>query len=139
MKQSNDMILKLRKLRTDLQPAATKIKEFCISSYAWLRTAWKNIVRLRKVIAAVPVGFGAVVLAINNLSKLPDSVGINIQSDGTFSVLVARELAVLGPIAITAICLLLMFSSKRILTPWLVSLFSLAIPFLILITNVFPA
>ena len=139
MKQSNNLILQWKKLKADIQPAMENTKQFCVSAHAWIRVAWKNVVRLRKVIAAVPVGFGAVVLGINNLSKLPDSVGIDIQSDGTFSVLVARELAVLGPIAITAICLLLMFSSKRILTPWLVSLFSLAIPLLILITNVFPA
>lgn len=139
MKQSNDLLLRWKKFQKEVQPAVAKTREFGKKAFAWLRVAWKNVVRLRKVIAAIPVGFGAVVLAINNLSKLPDSVGINIQSDGTFSVLVARELAVLGPIAITAICLLLMFSSKRILTPWLVSLFSLAIPLLILITNVFPA
>ncbi len=139
MKQSNDMVLRWKKFQKDIQPAVEKTKRLSKAALAWLRVAWKNIVRLRKVIAAVPVGVGAVVLGINNLSKLPDSVGIDIQSDGTFSVLVARELAVLGPIAITAICLLLMFSSKRILTPWLVSLFSLAIPLLILITNVFPA
>lgn len=139
MKQSNDIVLRWKKFRKEIQPAWEKTKKFSKEAFAWLCVAWKNIVRLRKVIAAVPVGVGAIILAINNLSKLPDSVGINIQSDGTFSVLVARELAVLGPIAITAICLLLMFSSKRILTPWLVSLFSLAIPLLLLITNVFPA
>ena len=88
---------------------------------------------------AIPVGIGAVWLAMKNLVELPDTVGLNLQSDGTFSVLIAREIAVLGPIAITALCLLLMFCSKRTLTPWLVSVFSLAIPLLILVTNVFPA
>jgi len=40
-------------------------------------------------------------------------------------------------LSITAICLLLMFISKRTLTPWMVSLLSLALPLTILITNTF--
>ena len=40
---------------------------------------------------------------------------------------------------IFAACLLLMFLSRRVVYPWLVSIFSLALPLLIYITNVFPA
>ena len=46
---------------------------------------------------------------------------------------------VLIPLVITAVCLLLMFVSRRILTPWLVSMFSLALPVIILLLNIFPA
>ena len=41
--------------------------------------------------------------------------------------------------ALTAVCLLLMFISKKVLYPWLISIFSLVLPILILITNIFPA
>ena len=41
--------------------------------------------------------------------------------------------------ASSILCLLLMFGSKRTLTPWLVSVFSLALPLIILVINVFPA
>lgn len=121
------------------RPAVYKTGAFCKKAGDGLTRVWRYVVKLRKVFMAVPVGVGAVYLAMNNMSQLPETVGIDLQSDGTFSMLIAREMAVLGPIAITALCLLLMFCSKRTLTPWLVSVFSLAIPLLILITNVFPS
>ncbi len=96
------------------------------------------IYAMRKVFAALPVGVAAVLLAVYNQAHLPRVVGLGLQNDGTFSVLLARELAVLGPVALTAVCLLMMFVSKKILTPWLVSLFSLVLPPVILLLNSFP-
>ena len=81
----------------------------------------------------------AVILAMNNLRLLPQVVGINLMSDGNFSMVLGRLPAVLAPLVVTAVCLLLMFCSKRTLTPWLVSVFSLALPLIILVINVFPA
>ena len=81
----------------------------------------------------------AVILALQNMVKLPVVVGLDLQTSGEFSIQIAREIAALGPMAITALCLLLMFCSKRTLTPWLVSVFSLLLPLLILVTNTFPA
>lgn len=130
---------KWQALNEKMKPTLDKAGSVCKKIGEVTVTAWKYIVKLQKVILAIPVGVGAVWLAMKNLVELPDTVGLDLQSDGTFSVLIAREIAVLGPIAITALCLLLMFCSKRTLTPWLVSVFSLAIPLLILVTNVFPA
>lgn len=130
---------KWQKFSEKAQPAWESAVAFCQRAGDNITYAWKYMVKWKKVFLAVPVGAAAVMLAIGNLAKLPDTVGLNIQSDGTFSMLIARELAVLGPLAITALCLLLMFGSKRTLTPWLVSVFSLAIPLLILITNTFPS
>lgn len=104
-----------------------------------LAKAWKFVFRMRKVIMAIPVAWGAVSLAIYNLANLPKVVGLGLENSGEFSILIVRELAVLGPLAVTALCLLLMFVSRRTLTPWMVSLFSLSLPLLILITNTFPA
>ena len=98
-----------------------------------------NITKLKKIIAAIPVAAGAVILAFYNMSKLPKVVGINLLENGAFSYQIPIGLAVFAPLAITAICLLLMFCSKRILTPWLVSVVSLLIPVVLLITNIFPA
>lgn len=103
-----------------------------------IKKVFKYIMRFRKVFLAIPVGWGAISLALYNMSHLPAVVGLDLQNNGEFSMLVVRELAVLGPLAITALCLLLMFASRRTLTPWVVSLFSLSLPLLILITNVFP-
>lgn len=103
------------------------------------KTACSYIYRMRSVFLAIPVAIGAVWLAIMNASKLPDQVGINLLADGTYSMMVPKGLAILCPLAITALCLLLVICSRRTLYPWLISLFSLVLPFLILITNIFPA
>lgn len=97
------------------------------------------IYKLRKVFMAIPVVYATVKLALMNLEKLPETVGISIQADGTYAMMVTRSVAIFGPIAVTALCLMLMFCSRKTLYPWLISVFSLLLPLLILATNVFPA
>lgn len=101
--------------------------------------AWVYIVKLRKIILAVPVAWAAIVLALRNLAKLPALVGFDLQADGTFAIQIGKLPAVMAPLLVTAVCLLLLFCSKRTLTPWLVSVFSLALPIIILVINIFPA
>lgn len=103
-----------------------------------LRSVWKWVYRLRSVILAIPVAAGAVILAIHNQAKLPAEVGINIQASGEYAEMVSKGVAVLGPLAVTAVCLLMVFCSRKVLYPWLISLFSLVLPILIYITNIFP-
>lgn len=122
-----------------VKPAAEKVRTFTGKAGSLMTRAWNYTVRLKKVLLAIPVCVGTVVLALRNMSQLPATVGLNLQTDGTFAIQIARELAVLGPVAVTALCLLLMFASKRTLTPWLVSMFSLALPLLIWVINVYPA
>lgn len=122
-----------------MQPTLQKLGHICRIVGLKLEAAFNYVSKFRKIFLAVPVAVAAVVLALNNLAKLPVLVGINLQSNGEFGVQMMREVAVLGPMAVTALCLILMFCSKRTLTPWLVSVFSLALPVLILLTNTFPA
>lgn len=122
-----------------IKPGMDKTGEFLKKAKEVSTVVWKFLVRLRKVFLAIPVAWGAIYLGIRNMKELPDVVGLNLQIDGTFAIQIARELAVLGPIAITALCLLLMFCSRRTLTPWLVSVFTLALPIFILVINIFPA
>ena len=68
-----------------------------------------------------------------------EQVGILLKETGEYTYMVARDVAVMGPLAVTAACLLLMFCSRRTLYPWLICVFSLVLPILILITNVFPS
>ena len=105
---------------------------------AKMASLWKWVYKLRSVLLAIPVAVGAVILAIFNQINLPDVVGINIQASGEYAETVSRAVAVFGPLAITAVCLLMVFLSKKVLYPWLISLFSLILPILILITNTFP-
>ncbi|MBO5891740.1 MAG: hypothetical protein J6Q30_03400 [Oscillospiraceae bacterium] len=95
--------------------------------------------KFKKIIAAVPVAVGAIILALYNMGDLPRVVGINLLENGSFTYQIPRGIAVFAPVAITSICLLLMFCSRRILTPWIVSVVSLLLPIVVLITNIFPA
>lgn len=104
-----------------------------------LKSAWTFVYRLRAVFLAVPVAVGAIWLACINAAKLPESVGINLLASGEFSMMVSRGVAVLVPLAITAFCVLLTLGSRKTLYPWMISLFSLALPVLIYVTNLFPA
>ena len=97
------------------------------------------IFRLRKVLLSIPVLIAAIWLAVQNMKLLPEQVGINLLASGEYEMMVGRGVAVLCPLAITALCLLLMFCSRRVVYPWLVSLFSLVLPLLLLLTNSFAA
>lgn len=129
---------KWQQLLEKLTPAAKKTAQVVGLVYTKLEAAFRYVLKFRKVFLALPVGVAAVILALRNMIKLPVLVGLDLQPSGEFSIQLVREIAVLGPMAVTAICLLLMFCSKRTLTPWLVSVFSLALPILILFTNTFP-
>jgi len=108
------------------------------SSKSGWKTFWKWAYRLRSVILAIPVALGALVLAIHNQARLPSMVGLNLQANGEYALMVGKSIAVLGPLVVTAACLLMMFCSRKVLYPWLISLFSLALPLMVYFTNMFP-
>ena len=95
--------------------------------------------RLRKPVMAAPVVYYAMKMAKYNTADLPETVGINLQSTGEFSQTISRNMAVMGPLALTRACLLLMFCSRQASYSWAISIFTLALPLLILFTNVYPA
>ena len=121
------------------RPVMKIIKAYAREVMKVFGSMWNFISRLRKVFLAVPVSWGAIMLALYNMQHLPAVVGLDLQVGGDFSIQVVRELAVLGPVAVTAVCLLLMFCSRRMTYPWLISIFSLVVPILLWVTNVFPA
>lgn len=95
--------------------------------------------RLRKLVMAAPVIYWAVKLALYNREHLPEQVGINLQSSGAFEQMIPRDIAIMGPLGLTAACLLLMFCSRKAMYPWAISIFTLVLPMLILFTNLYPA
>ena len=101
--------------------------------------AWVYIFHFRKILLSVPVVGASIYLARLNWTQLPDQVGLSLMSNGQFAQTVAKEAAVYGPMGVTAVCLALMICSRRALYPWLISVFTLVLPLLILITNVFPS
>lgn len=95
--------------------------------------------RLRKIVLAAPVVYYALKLADYNREHLPEQVGLNLQSTGEFAQFISREMAVMGPLALTLGCLVLMFCSRKASYAWAISAFTLALPILLLISNLYPA
>ena len=121
------------------RPAREKAKE--IWDIVSVKTAyvWNYVMKFKKLFLCIPVAVFAIILAIRNLFSLPALVGIALAANGDFSFEMIREIAVLAPLLLTGLCLLFVFMSKRTLTPWLVSVFSLILPLWILFINTFPA
>ncbi len=94
---------------------------------------------LRKPVLAAPVIYFALRFAVYNSTHLPESVGLNLQSTGEFAIHISRYVAVVGPLALTGGCLAMMFLSRKAMYAWAVSVFTLALPILLLISNVYPA
>ena len=95
--------------------------------------------RLRKFVMAAPVAYYALKIASYNRQHLPEQVGISLQSTGEFAQMISRDMAVNGPLALTFACLLLMFCSRKAMYSWAISIFTLALPLVLLLTNAYPA
>lgn len=95
--------------------------------------------RLRKFVMAAPVAYYALKIAGYNRQHLPEQVGISLQSTGEFAQMISLDMAVNGPLALTFACLLLMFCSRKAMYSWAISIFTLALPLVILLTNAYPA
>lgn len=120
------------------KPMRTTVAEWLKIASQYIRVIWKYVYRMRTVFLAVPVVVATVVLAIQNMARLPSTVGIWLQSNGEFLILMPKFFAVMIPVAVTSLSILLLLGSKKVLYPWLVSLFTLVLPALIYYTNIFP-
>lgn len=113
------------------------------SGYAAFKRVLGKIImvlyHLRKVVLAAPVVYAALRLAAYNASHLPESVGLNLQTSGEFAMEIARNLAVLGPLVLTGGCLVMMFFSRKAMYAWAISVFTLTVPVLLLVSNLYPA
>ena len=130
MNQFQEMMASVRQTYEKAQPGLEKTGDVVRLICKW---AW----RLRKFILAIPVVVLMVWLAQLNWGLLPEMVGINLQNNGEYTRMITREMAVYGPMGVTAVCLLMMMLSRKTLYPWLICLFSMALPLVILLTNIF--
>ena len=99
----------------------------------------KVLYHLRKLFLAAPVVYAAMRIYAYAEEKLPETVGILLLESGDFQYMLARNTAVLGCMGVTGACLLLMFCSRRTIYHWVISIFSLVLPFLLIITNMYTA
>lgn len=95
--------------------------------------------RLRKIVMAAPVIYYAMKLAAYNSSHLPEKVGLFLQNNGEFVQMIDRSLVVSGPFLLTCACLFMMMFSRKAMYAWAISIFTLALPMIILISNIYPA
>ena len=100
---------------------------------AFFTATGKWTYKLRGVVLAIPIVVISVILAVSNMATLPAAVAIGLPNivNGILvfqEVMVSKILAVFIPLLVTSVCLLLMFLSKRISFPFLVSVFSLILP-----------
>ena len=98
-----------------------------------------TVYHLRKILMAAPVAYMALRIAAYNMSHLPEQVGVNLQTTGEFAMQISRYAAVIGPLGITAGCLVMMFFSRKAMYAWAISIFTLALPVLLLVSNMYPA
>ena len=136
----NDALMeKWNALLERTEPAREKAKVIWDVVSEKLSFFWNYMMKFKKLFLCIPVAVFAIILAIRNLISLPAHAGIALNEYGGFAFEMVRELAVFAPLLVTGLCLLFVFMSKRILTPWLVSVFSLILPLWILFINTFPA
>ena len=129
----------MKKLERESRPEEKSWKSVLVTIVNVCEEAWVYIFHFRKVLLCIPVVAASIYLARLNWTQLPVQVGLSLMANGQFAQTVAKEAAVYGPMGVTAICLALMVCSRRALYPWLISVFTLVLPLLILITNVFPS
>ena len=90
---------------------------------------------LRSLFLAIPVVLAAIGLALYNMVHLPEQVGIGLLANGDYVYTLSRGMAVTIPLIVTGVCLVLTACSKRVVYPWLISVFSLVLPVLLLVTS----
>lgn len=132
------IMVKWNGFREKTAPFLEKMKKFFKQVDDVLTVIWKYLTAFKKIWISIPIAVAAIMLAINNLAKLPAVVGLNLQINGTFGLQTTRGIAVICPLFVTLICILLVFISRRTLTPWFAGLVSLLIPVAILLINTFP-
>ena len=138
MSSQGNFMDKVRTVWESMQPVLEKCGDILYQVWMTMRKIGSYIFKLRSVFMAVPVGVAAVILAMKNMQELPEQVGIVLLESGAFEVRVPRMVAVFGPMAITALCLLMMFCSRKTIYPWMISIFSLALPVILLFINQYP-
>lgn len=93
------------------------------------------IYRLRGLLISIPVAIAAWKLAAYNKLNLPAEVGIDLLSTGEFGTMVSLQYAVMVPLCLTGISLVMVLCTRKPLIPWVISIFTLTLPLLLLMNN----
>lgn len=119
-------------------PVWSFIRKFLRELKQVLHVTWSYLYRLRSVFLALILALATLWVMLWCSPRIPDSVGIYLMENGQFFLLVPKQITILGSVAITASCVLMMFCTKKPLYPWLIGVFSLILPFFFIFTNMYP-
>ena len=139
MKQLEQITAKFSELREKAQPALEKAQNAYQKAKKIGKKAWPWIWAGRKILLSIPVLWLMLYFARLNWNVLPELVGLNLQTTGEYAQYISKDLAVYGPMGVTGGCLAMMFLSRKTVYPWMICMFSMLLPLLILVTNIFPS
>ena len=139
MKELEQLRTKMQELRSKAQPYVEKADK----GYRKAKDIWKKakpwLWQSRKLLLAIPVVYLMLYFARLNWNVLPDAVGLHLLNTGDYAQYITKQMAVYVPMGITGGCLAMMFVSRKTLYPWMICMFSMLLPLLILVTNIFPS
>ena len=139
MKQLEQLTAKITELRQKAAPYLEKAE----NGYQKATKIWEKakpwIWAGRKILLSIPVVWLMLYFARLNWNVLPEQVGLNLQTTGEYAQYISKQMAVYGPMGVTGGCLAMMFLSRKTVYPWMICMFSMLLPLLILISNIFPS
>ena len=139
MKELDQIMDKLKEFQSKVKPWLDKADKGLKKAKSIWKKVWPWIWQARKILLAIPVVYLMLYFARLNWNVLPESVGLHLQNTGDYAQYITKEMAVYTPLGITGGCLAMMFVSRKTLYPWMICMFSMLLPLLILVTNIFPA
>ena len=139
MKQNEGFGNKLQQFWDRIKPWVDKADKGLKKAKSFWKKAWPWIWQSRKILLAIPVVYLMLYFARLNWNVLPESVGLHLLNTGEYAQYITKQMAVYVPLGVTGGCLAMMFLSRKTLYPWMICLFSMLLPLLLLLTNVFPA
>ena len=131
---------------TQIKEKITELMQPCMPAFRTIGRVFKDIgyvlkllfrwmYMLKGLFLSIPVAFAAIALALESMKRLPEEVGIGLLANGEYAYMISRGWAANIPLIITGICLVMVLCSRRVTYPWLISVFSLAIPILLMVTS----
>ena len=90
---------------------------------------------LKGLFLSIPVAFASIALSLEAMKRLPEEVGIGMLANGEYAFMLSRGEAANICILVTAASIVMVLCSRRVTYPWLISVFTLVLPILLIVTS----
>ena len=150
MKWMDDLIEKWYRFVDKVSPFFEAVSRVFRAIGRTFRDLWKYVFWFRSIVLGAPMAAAAIIVAVQSARRLPETVNyIKLTVDtqaanalfGLFVMTqetITRNQAVVIPMALTALCIVLMIFSKRMLYPFMIGLLTLVLPYIIYFFTIFP-